>query len=535
MMLQFVSCSYDGRTEFAIPWVVDPDKVADPVVGVQIKDGDVWTEGTVNGHNITFVLRYADKAAWNDLDVKFDFDTSCVKAVAPASVDLSSAYTMAVSDNYVDVKYTLSAEEFQPLKNVKVTIGEEENQGVPDADKAIGMSFIHIGDKAKVAIRLKADIELLSPSDTVSVQNLSSPLQIKVKDKLTSKESVFTLNVISLNIPDQWKDVTEAEKTAGASLPSYMKILKKTNIAGIEGNTAFIAVIPAGHVSMKTASAELAYKTWFLNNQKVGDVVTNNSSYSLFIGGPSVEFWKPSTRTGYINDGAVGKEAILHWNIMYYSCPPTLGVKDGKASISYGEIIDGNLYKFDNPNNGTDKSKFTGGSLWNVDAAVTGYALPLKDSVVVISKESASDYKNLADKERNFVFSTVSGMIMTDRKIYINGSSYFPTAQVLDAQNAPRTFIGVRSTGDVIAFVSERYCYENNYMVDKVNYPSVGTTIEQAAEEMQALGCTDAIAFHTIEYAVGVLQNGETGLDLTKTLYRVAGKDLTCGNLIMFK
>jgi hypothetical protein len=533
LALLLSSCSYDGLKNFVIPLEDDKPKSETPIISAQALDGNEWVDGTIDGKKITFVLRYTEKSDWNKVSVRFTTDENASvtdPSESPATLDLSKECTVVTSDGYVPVNYTLKATEFQLITNVKVTINGESKEGVP-VDGKINMSFINSNSlPATLELTLNKDVSLVSPTTNISSQNLSSPLTITAKDNKTGKSKNYVLTLTS-----DWENITPQINTDNVSLPSYMSVFKNTHVMDRKGNTGYIIKIPAGKIDMKTSLKEQAYSSWFINGQKVGDVVKENTDYHVFVGGMSMAYWKPMTKTSVINNGAVVAEGGPYWGYIYmYNCPPTLGVKDGKASISYADILNGKLNKINPPQHATSKSSFTG-TLWDVDASVSGYAYPLQNGKVMIENESATDYKALADIERNFKFSTVNGMIVTGFKLYINGSeiSNCP-AYVSDEQRMARTLIGVNTNGDLFIFVSERYAWANNYMINKSSYPSDGTTLQEAATILKQMGCSDAIAFHQIEYAVTALQNGSTGKDLTTTLKRAQG-DLSNATLIMFK
>ena len=543
------SCEYDGLTGFAVPWKDDVTKVKNPIVSARINDSGEWVEGTISSANvITFELRTA-KANWNNLQIQYTYDSAIVDGTAPSTVDLTSACTFTTSDNYIPVTYTVEGLEYSPVKTIEVTVDGETCSGTPDSENNVNLYFNGSSlDAANVKINLK-DGTLVSPSSLESVQNLTSPLVIKVKDNVRTYE--YTLTAQALVVPDGWSDITSTIAGEGGILPAYMRVYEKTNIGGTEGNKARVVIIPSGHVNLKTAVSQSpvagsSYK--YAAGQAAGDVVSANKDYSFFLGGTGVGFYRPEILVGYINDGKLGEEASVYRDTYYYTCPPALGVKDGKAEIHYSEYIDGQLYKYDTPQNGADKSKFTKGEVWNVDAAVSGYSLPLLKGTAQVTKNFSESYgqanteqNKLWKKERFYSFgATTDGLYLSQRKFPVD---YWSTtvaynemkAQWWDGSHIARTFVGVRANGDLIAFISERYSDLQGFLVDATGYPSAGTTFVDAVRELVNFNCTDAMALAVNECAVGIVKDGNTGLDLTKTYSRTKTTDLKHSTILMFK
>ena len=78
-------------------------------------------------------------------------------------------------------------------------------------------------------------------------------------------------------------------------------------------------------------------------------IMNDNMDYSLFVPGLSGQFWVPIFYSLGWNDSGLLSAPRLGYNLstsLKY-CPGTLGITaDGKAEISYAEVIDNNLYKF---------------------------------------------------------------------------------------------------------------------------------------------------------------------------------------------
>ena len=78
-------------------------------------------------------------------------------------------------------------------------------------------------------------------------------------------------------------------------------------------------------------------------------------------------------------------------------CPGTLGITaDGKAEISYAEVIDNNLYKFTSGGAGKQAAN---GVQWSPTSAVSGYSYPLQKGQIMIAGENAELYKTFATNE----------------------------------------------------------------------------------------------------------------------------------------
>lgn len=529
-----VRCVDDGPTDFAIQPEDDSPIVENPITKVQALDGNKWIDGMIDGKAISFAFRFLEKNDWGKVSVKFEVDenTSMIDPdVSPATLDLSGECIIQANDGYRPVEYIVKASEFAFITKIKVTIDEEVNESIPE-DKAINMSFIGGNvSSSKVEITLNDGIVMVSPSNAISTQDLSSPLEIKVKDSTTEKVKSYMLSVQS-----DWTDITSALNTDGVLLPSYMTVYENTKLHDRDGNKGYVIKIKTGSVNMETSYNEMPEQTWFNNNQNVADVVKGNTDYNIFVGGVGLRYWKPMTRPTVVNSGQVLRHSNLFWNIEYYTSPPTLAVKGGKASIAYADVVGDALYKFPIPQNGVNKSLFVGGERWDVDAAVSGYAYPLQNGNVQIGNESPIEYKVLADKERNHNFSTIkNGMETTSVKINVGGTDKNLAAHLSDAERMARTVIGVTSGGDVMIFVSERYSAVNNLLIDEVNYPSDGSTLREAAVVLKELGCSDALVLHQVNFAVTVLQDKNLGKDMTKTYNRSDGRDLKNSTLIMFK
>jgi len=528
------SCEEKVLTDFVIRPQEDMPIKENPIIQAQALDGDTWIDGNIVDKNITFEFRQLEQSEWNNISVRFvtDENTEMVDpGEYPAKLDLSQGGIVVKATNgYTPVEYSLAAKVYPLLKSIEVSVGTEIIKQVPSTG-TIQISFLSAGiNEAVVKLELNEDVTLVHPTNIESIQNLSQPLEIQVKDNQTQKTISYILKATS-----DWSDVSETISTMGIQIPSYMTVYKNTKLHGRDKNTGYIVKIPAGDVKMKTSYSEKQVSTWFENNQKVGDVISTNRDYSLFVGGVGLQYWKPMIRPNVVNQGAIEYEGNLFWNIPYYTTPPTLGVKNGQASISYAETLNSSLYKFQNPQNGAAKSSFTSGQIWDVDAAISGYAMPLQGGMLQVTVDSEAGYKPLANKERNFVFSTVNGMVMTNVSINIDGTNMAATAALSDAQRMARTLMGTTEDGGLIIFVSERYASTTNLLIDPANYASDGSTLLEAAATLKELGCTDAIALHQSNFAVLVLQNQALGYDLTKTVTRSDGNDLTNSTLIMFK
>jgi len=514
-----------------------------PIVHVQALDGDNWIDGVIEGKTISFEFRTLEPEDWNSIPFRFTTaqHTNMVEpASATAPLDLSNGSTIVKATNvYRPLEYSVTAKIYPVIKSVQATIESETITKQP-SNHIIDMKFsVASLEHAQLKLELNEGITLISPSSLESIQDLSQPLDIQVVDNTNQKIKTFTLNATTEWTPlSEWENITS---NLALSLPNYMTVYKKNNLHGRDNNIGYIIKIPAGNINMQTSYKEKAVSTWFENDQWVKGVVENNREYNLFVGGVSLQYWQPMIRPTVINNRGIEYLGNFFWgDVTYYTSPPTLGIKDGKASISYAELQGDVLSRFEDrtlAQHGTDKSLFTNGEPWDVDAAISGYALPLRNGVLQIADETESSYKDLADRERNFTLTPhTNPMRTTGININIGGTvqnNY--SAFVLDGQRMARTLIGVTEDGSILVFVSERYAQTSNVLIDPVNFPSEGSTLLEAATVLKDLGCTDAIAMHQSNFAVAILQDNQSGKDLTRTITRTTPTDLKNSTMIMFR
>lgn len=542
----FSACAEEGLKDFAIQPEFGLSPVENPVKSAQAQDGTEWIDGTITGRTIGFVFRSLSGDGLKSVPVRFSVEEGASMtdpSGSSAVLDLSGECAVTVSDGYNPIKYVVKASEYPLLKSITVKIGSETNTGSPDGQGNIVLSFVSPDvANATVSLELNDDVVPVSPTVAESTQDLSAPLPVKVKDNKTGrvKEYLLTIN-------QNWVDVTAELNTDGVSLPDFVTVFRNTNLHGRIGNKGYVVKIPAGNIDMKVSYKVKANSTWFDDDQRLSDVVAANSDYCLFATGIGVIYYKPIVRGLAINNGVVsgdgtGGKAVpwFHWNIKYYTCPPTLGIKDGKAAISYADVLgDEKLYKFGIPQHGTDKSAFVGGVLWDVDAAVSGYSMPLRNGEIQVRDESAADYKTLADLERNHSFNNVKeGMQISNYSIWYQGADVKSlSAHLADGERMGRNMVGVTPNGDLLIFVSERYSGTNNALKSESD-PSDGSTLQEAATVLKEFGCSDAMALHQIQFSVVSLQDGAIGKDLTRTELRTgksAGSDVLASTIIMFK
>ncbi len=553
--------SYDGHTDFAVPMQDDPSKVKNPIVAAQIQDKGVWVDGVINGFGITFYLK-EDPSDWDNLPIRLTYDDRIVcEENLPGTVDLTKDCTVKAKDNFVDVAYSITAVEYCPLENIIATVGEETSEGLPGRDRTVTMLFTSQGlESALVEVVLKDGAKLLAPSVGKSRQDLTKPVTIKVQDDIKTYE--YTLSAMSMNMPAEWHNITSSYQEKGGVLPGHIKLCEKTIDTGLDINKVattsrvVVALIPAGHVDMKIQTGDTGggANYWYATSE-LGDAVSSNAAYSLFVGGMSVGFLKPELVPGYMNNGAIGREPYADWNSVYYYTPPTIGVKNGKAEINYAEVVNGKLYKFDTPQFGADKSSFdlSKGEIWDVDAFVTGYSIPLHDGVKAVVHDYNEDYGSaqkeytaLWQKERCFLFSNLKDGVTLDngrkngaRKFivdYWSETSPYNGMKSLwwDGSHMARVMMGTRPNGDLMILMAERYADSFGIYIDAAGSPSRGITFKNGITELAALGCTDAIAFSMNEMAACAIQNGANGLDVTKSL-RTKDNDVKNSTYIMFK
>lgn len=544
IVLAFCSCTSENQLGGLKDFVIQPEfeapMIEDPLLAIEANDGYKWTAGEINGRIVSFQFRSVehDKLAQTPIRMTIKEESSMITPRSTeAVVDLREPYTVQVSNGYGPENYVLRVSKVQLLRKVSVTIAGETLVGYPDNEGNIMLTAIAPDVTAcEVELDIIEDVEPITPSSVKSVQNLENPFEIRVKDKLTGNESVYTLK-----LKRDWFDVTYLYMDM---LPDFVKVYKTEKLHDREGNVGYMIKIPAGKVSMESSFPVYRVQTWYEKTQTLGEAVQAHPGAFLFTNGPDVNCLKPVIRNLVINSGSYALDADgapcygwYEWNIKYYTCPPTLGVVGGKASIEYAEVLpDGKLYKFAVPQYGEDKTLFTGGQPWIVTSAVSGYAMPLKDNQIQISSESHEAYRYLANIERNHSFNNVkNGMQMNNQNMMYQGEEVANlNLDICDGMLMARNLFGVTEAGDLFLFVSERYSQTNNSVIegdDQVN----GSTLREAAVVMQDFGCTDALAMFQVQYAAVTLQDGNRGTDITRTVKRTSGSDLSTSLVVMFK
>lgn len=544
LLLPLFSCTSENALGGLKEFVIQPDfgapKLEDPLLAAEANDGYRWTPGEIDGRLVTFQFRsmVEDRLAMTPIRLTLKDGASMIfPSSGEAVVNLKNPLTVSISNGYGPEDYVLKVCQLQLLGKVSVNVAGETLVGYPDKDGDITLTAISPDvSSCVVELDLAENVEPLSPSSVKSVQNLENPLEIKVRDKITGREAVYTLK-----LQRDWSDITSLYKDM---LPDFVKVFKTEKLHGREGNIGYMLKIPAGKVAMESSFPVYRVQTWYEKTQTVSQAVREHQDAYLFTNGPDVNCIKPVVRSLVINDGSYAPDADgtpchgwYEWNIKYYICPPTLGIADGRASIEYAEVLpDGRLYKFAMPHHGEDRSAFAGGELWEVTSAVSGYAMPLKDRQIQISSESLEAYRYLADIERNHTFNNVkNGMQMNNNNVMYQGEEVSGLRlDVCDGMLMARNMLGVTEEGDLFLFVSERYSKTNNSVIegdDRVN----GSTLREAAVVMQGFGCTDALAMFQLHFAAVTLQDGGRGTDLTRTVRRASGSDLSTSLVVMFK
>lgn len=479
------------------------------------------------------------------LNISFD-ETAEGTTIALPEGEKVEKVVLTVNDNSCilagDVLVNLETGEFGKFEN-----GVNSVAAVYDADAGVTMDDLTVWlmvNPGTIVAGAGFSVDVYTENYIFS-RDLTAPAEGITFDPDTATRLDVTMR--------EWADVSSAyADMPGVELPEHMKILRTRTLHGRKGNTGYVIKIPAGKVDMKTVYETKPTQTWFDDQLYTPDVIGANSDYRLFVTGSDTRRLKPLVRSLVINNGALadngayGKaEPAFHWSgKKYYTSPPTLGIKEGKAAISYADMLDdGKLYRFSPPQHALDtKNGFTGGILWNVDAAVSGYAMPLKNGEVQIRNESADDYKALADLERNHPMAgtTVTKMVCQNTKILLTGASEatLPDAWVIDGERMARTMLGVTPEGDLLIFVSERHSGVNNALKSASDL-SDGSTLQEAAVTLKEFGCSDAMAVQYIQYASVSLQNGVTGQMLTRTHEPVDENDKSLNfkssSVIMFK
>lgn len=360
-----------------------------------------------------------------------------------------------------------------------------------------------------------------------------------------SNNTVTRINVeVEKKIVETWKDVTKQ-----FNLPANMTIYKSENLHERNGNIGFVVKIAAGQIDAKSTYNVVGNQTWFDPVATLSDYVKANSGYSLFTVGLDVSTTRPVALVTSINNGAVdgvdntpqgtGKAtSYLQWGAgRVFYCPPTVGIKDGKAEIHYASVLEGDvLNKFDEPKGDANLNNLTGGIPWSVDCAFSGYAYVLKEGVMQVEDNEAS-YKALCKKERLFYLTSTCNNIQTwtNQKIMYNGSEVDKIdTYKTDGLRMARNLFGVDAEGNLYLFISQRYSNPNNSLVNNSD-PSDGSTIYEAALSLKdKFGCTDAMVMQSLYYAIASIQDGGNGADLTRTYYR-EHTERKLSHIVMFK
>lgn len=530
MVIFCIACQEDGLEQF----VVSPGNwETSPLVFIEAEDSENnWVQGVIEGKSVSFTFRTL--SSLKNVKMRYGLESGCSLSGGDEYLDLSGGGCILSISNGEDlIDYTVNGKINPLLKGVIARTNRGNVKGLVKDDRIVELTLIgSVLNNVKIHLELADDVRLLSHDGQLDINidfTQEEPVHIVLEDIRTKMQKGYTITARTEKdlAPkgEGWtlvEDASELQK----NLPDYAYLYKNEKLLGIPGNTGYVITIPAGMIDMKIAY-EVNHSEWnYLRGTKFpADIVRENGGYKLFVAGTDVYAWKPQIWSNIINDfqlytyqWGMTPNGHYHWStdVYYYTCPPTLGVSNGKAEISYAEILHGNLlYKFAEPmHNNKDKSKFVGTSLWNVQAAISGYALPLRNGVVVIASESVSDYEILAKKERNFPFRTGSITALTDTKGYGDKASH-----LCDAERMARNLVGVTAGGDLIVFITERYVSTgNNKLKDVVNYPSEGITLREAAVILkEECNCTDAMAFDQMQRAVVAVNVGGSARELTKT------------------
>ena len=291
---------------------------------------------------------------------------------------------------------------------------------------------------------------------------------------------------------------------------------------GRSGNTGWLITIPAGRINMKVS--------WDMNKDNVTwaeptaqhrttAIMNDNMDYSLFVPGLSGQFWVPIFYSLGWNDSGLLSAPRLGYNLstsLKY-CPGTLGITaDGKAEISYAEVIDNNLYKFTSGGAGKQAAN---GVQWSPTSAVSGYSYPLQKGQIMIAGENAELYKTFATNEGRNTSTRNRGMDGA-----LSGSNSWAANPVsiwtFDGKPVGRRAVGITEEGDLVIFVSNRFTNSYNSVKAAWNVFSDGSSLREVAVALQEVGCTDAIVFGENYHSPVVIRDDSRGVPLGK----VAGR-----------
>ena len=198
-------------------------------------------------------------------------------------------------------------------------------------------------------------------------------------------------------------------------------------------------------------------------------------------------------------------------------CPGTLGIMaDGKAEISYAEVIDNNLYKFTSGGAGKQAAN---GVQWSPTSAVSGYSYPLQKGQIMIAGENAELYKTFATHEGRNTSTRNRGMDGA-----LSGSNSWAANPVsiwtFDGKPVGRRAVGITEEGDLVIFISNRFTNSYNSVKAAWNVFSDGSSLREVAVALQEVGCTDAIVFGENYHSPVVIRDDNRGIPLGK----VAGR-----------
>ena len=340
---------------------------------------------------------------------------------------------------------------------------------------------------------------------------------------MTKKYQLSAVNGI-IDAGVNWKNITADLKSQHSSIciPDFMIVYENKNLHGRSGNTGWLITIPAGRINMKVS--------WDMNKDNVTwaeptaqhrttAIMNDNMDYSLFVPGLSGQFWVPIFYSLGWNDSGLLSAPRLGYNLstsLKY-CPGTLGITaDGKAEISYAEVIDNNLYKFTSGGAGKQAAN---GVQWSPTSAISGYSYPLQKGQIMIAGENAELYKTFATHEGRNTSTRNRGMDGA-----LSGSNSWAANPVsiwtFDGKPVGRRAVGITEEGDLVIFISNRFTNSYNSVKAAWNVFSDGSSLREVAVALQEVGCTDAIVFGENYHSPVVIRDDNRGIPLGK----VAGR-----------
>ena len=534
----FTSCGEDELKGVVLS--EDPGYVKEPLVAIQAEDGTGnWINGLIDQNSRVIALDFRILDDQSAVNVKLKLADEWAKPIDPlttdAVLDLSSGITrIKVNDGADDIEYTIFSTSTQLLRGVTATCNTEQVSanfinGIASLRFKQNTAFANVvlmptlADNAEI---ISTDPSSQKDENGNLIVDLNSTLTITVKDNTNNMTKKYQLSAVNgiIDAGVNWKNITADLKSQHSSIciPDFMIVYENKNLHGRSGNTGWLITIPAGKINMKVS--------WDMNKDNVTwaeptaqhrttAIMNNNMDYSLFVPGLSGQFWVPIFYSLGWNDSGLLSAPRLGYNLstsLKY-CPGTLGIMaDGKAEISYAEVIDNNLYKFTSGGAGKQAAN---GVQWSPTSAVSGYSYPLQKGQIMIAGENAELYKTFATNEGRNTSTRNRGMDGA-----LSGSNSWAANPVsiwtFDGKPVGRRAVGITEEGDLVIFVSNRFTNSYNSVKAAWNVFSDGSSLREVAVALQEVGCTDAIVFGENYHSPVVIRDDSRGVPLGK----VAGR-----------